>query len=327
MIGLAVFDHRLRRGLSRRRRHQRGCSARSASASRRPRRSWRCARVVLALVVGVGVTARGVARARAPRDEDPADRRAPRGRRAAARPLRPLLVVFAVLIPRRRAADRAGFSGSRQTSAAATRDGHRCAPRLRRSSRCSPATSCAPVARVLGWPLERIAGTTGRLARENAMRNPARTARHAAALMIGLGARRVRQRRSPTASRTSFRAPSSARFAGTSSCRARRSCPCRRRPRSFRPCSTSTWRSSRHRLRATEARDGQRGHPLDLVESSRRRSARSGSSLDARIGAGTYATFGRSGVIGRRDDAQTAKDHGWKLGERRQTRTGRRAVP
>jgi putative ABC transport system permease protein len=44
-----------------------------------------------------------------------------------------------------------------------------------------------PVARVLGWPLERLAGTTGRLARENAMRNPARTARTAAALMIGLG--------------------------------------------------------------------------------------------------------------------------------------------
>jgi putative ABC transport system permease protein len=44
-----------------------------------------------------------------------------------------------------------------------------------------------PVARVLGAPLEAIAGTTGRLARENAMRNPARTARTAAALMIGLG--------------------------------------------------------------------------------------------------------------------------------------------
>ena len=44
-----------------------------------------------------------------------------------------------------------------------------------------------PVTRVLGWPLEKIAGTTGRLARENAMRNPARTARTAAALMIGLG--------------------------------------------------------------------------------------------------------------------------------------------
>jgi putative ABC transport system permease protein len=44
-----------------------------------------------------------------------------------------------------------------------------------------------PVTRVLGWPIEKLAGTTGRLARENAMRNPARTARTAAALMIGLG--------------------------------------------------------------------------------------------------------------------------------------------
>jgi putative ABC transport system permease protein len=44
-----------------------------------------------------------------------------------------------------------------------------------------------PVSRVLGWPLEKIAGTTALLARENTMRNPARTARTAAALMIGLG--------------------------------------------------------------------------------------------------------------------------------------------
>jgi putative ABC transport system permease protein len=44
-----------------------------------------------------------------------------------------------------------------------------------------------PITQVLGWPLEKLAGTTGRLARENAMRNPARTARTAAALMIGLG--------------------------------------------------------------------------------------------------------------------------------------------
>jgi putative ABC transport system permease protein len=41
-----------------------------------------------------------------------------------------------------------------------------------------------PVTRVIGSPLPR---TTGRLARENSMRNPARTARTAAALMIGLG--------------------------------------------------------------------------------------------------------------------------------------------
>ena len=44
-----------------------------------------------------------------------------------------------------------------------------------------------PLARVIGWPLERLGGTSGRLARENAGRNPARTANTAAALMIGLG--------------------------------------------------------------------------------------------------------------------------------------------
>ena len=43
-----------------------------------------------------------------------------------------------------------------------------------------------PLVRVLGWPGERIAGAAGHLARENAMRSPARTAATAAALMIGL---------------------------------------------------------------------------------------------------------------------------------------------
>ena len=43
-----------------------------------------------------------------------------------------------------------------------------------------------PLARVLGWPAERVAGAAGRLARENSTRNPHRTASTAAALMIGL---------------------------------------------------------------------------------------------------------------------------------------------
>ena len=51
----------------------------------------------------------------------------------------------------------------------------------------SRSTSSARSTRVIGWPLERLGGTTGRLARENAGRNPARTANTAAALMIGLG--------------------------------------------------------------------------------------------------------------------------------------------
>ena len=43
-----------------------------------------------------------------------------------------------------------------------------------------------PLAAVTGRPLERLRGLTGRLARENALRKPGRTATTAAALMIGL---------------------------------------------------------------------------------------------------------------------------------------------
>jgi putative ABC transport system permease protein len=43
-----------------------------------------------------------------------------------------------------------------------------------------------PLAAVFGRPIERLAGISGKLARENSMRNPGRTASTAAALMIGL---------------------------------------------------------------------------------------------------------------------------------------------
>jgi len=43
-----------------------------------------------------------------------------------------------------------------------------------------------PASRVIGWPLQVLAPTSGRLARDNAGRNPSRTAATAAALMIGL---------------------------------------------------------------------------------------------------------------------------------------------
>ncbi|HEV8651906.1 MAG TPA: FtsX-like permease family protein [Actinomycetes bacterium] len=43
-----------------------------------------------------------------------------------------------------------------------------------------------PLARVLGWPFAHWTGEPGKLARENAMRSPRRTASTAAALMIGL---------------------------------------------------------------------------------------------------------------------------------------------
>jgi len=44
-----------------------------------------------------------------------------------------------------------------------------------------------PLAGLLGWPLQKLAPVSGRLARDNSMRNPARTAATASALMIGLG--------------------------------------------------------------------------------------------------------------------------------------------
>jgi putative ABC transport system permease protein len=47
-------------------------------------------------------------------------------------------------------------------------------------------TLVPPLARVLGWPATRIGGASGELARSNVVRNPARTASTAAALMIGL---------------------------------------------------------------------------------------------------------------------------------------------
>ncbi len=44
-----------------------------------------------------------------------------------------------------------------------------------------------PLSRLIGAPVAAMKGVTGRLARQNAMRNPARTASTAAALMIGVG--------------------------------------------------------------------------------------------------------------------------------------------
>jgi hypothetical protein len=48
-------------------------------------------------------------------------------------------------------------------------------------------TVSLPLSRAIGAPLPRVRGITGELARENAMRNPKRTAASASALMIGVG--------------------------------------------------------------------------------------------------------------------------------------------
>jgi putative ABC transport system permease protein len=47
-------------------------------------------------------------------------------------------------------------------------------------------TAVPPISTLAGWPLEKLHGLTGRLARENAQRNTSRTAITAAALMIGV---------------------------------------------------------------------------------------------------------------------------------------------
>ena len=93
-----LFDHRARRRLSRGGRHRRRCSTPSASACPTNSPTLAVRTVVLALVVGVGVTLRRVARTGAARDEDPADRRAPRGRGAAAGPLARFTPAFAVVL-------------------------------------------------------------------------------------------------------------------------------------------------------------------------------------------------------------------------------------
>ena len=60
-----------------------------------------------------------------------------------------------------------------------------CGARVRRRHRAQPAVR-ARLARAIGAPLRAIKGITGTLARENAARNPKRTATTAAALMIGV---------------------------------------------------------------------------------------------------------------------------------------------
>ena len=123
---------------------------------------------------------------RAPRDAGAADRGGARGRRAAARPLPPLPDAV-----RRRA------HGARVRAARA----RACSRTARRPVLIllilgtllvfvGVALLSAPfipaLAGFLGWPATRIGGAAGTLARDNARRNPQRTASTAAALMIGL---------------------------------------------------------------------------------------------------------------------------------------------
>ena len=81
---------------------------------------------------------------------------------------------------------RPAWSSAAATTTAAARDGRRRGAAVRGRWRCWPGTSCGRWPRLIGRPLQALAPTSGRLARENAARNPQRTAATAAALMIGL---------------------------------------------------------------------------------------------------------------------------------------------
>ncbi len=77
------------------------------------------------------------------------------------------------------------FGGLESSSAAAGMGGGGMALMLLAVSLFSPRL-VRPLANLAGRPIEAVRGLTGRLARENAMRKPGRTASTAAALMIGL---------------------------------------------------------------------------------------------------------------------------------------------
>ncbi len=78
-----------------------------------------------------------------------------------------------------------GLFGGAESNTAASLVGGGAAATLFGVSLFSPRL-VKPLASVAGWPLQKVRGLTGRLARENTVRKPGRTATTAAALMIGL---------------------------------------------------------------------------------------------------------------------------------------------
>jgi putative ABC transport system permease protein len=164
------------------------------------------------------------------------------------------------------------------------------------------------LARVIGWPIERIAGTTGRLARENASRNPSRTAITSAALMIGLAL-------VVFVSVVADGLKSSIRDAVRGSLRADvlvQSSTFGRLPGQVVPAVQNVDGIKLATGFYTESVKDQRNHSLGLV-------GVVPNQLDQmysiKVKQGTLADFE---AIGRTDgaavDAQTAKDRGWKLG-------------
>ena len=102
---------------------------------------------------------------------------------------------FVRAAPRRHGPRRAGRARARRSRACSAAARRRPASARWAPARCSSssasrrarATSSVRWPRSSGWPLQHLHETTGELARENASRNPGRTAVTSAALMVGLG--------------------------------------------------------------------------------------------------------------------------------------------
>ena len=160
--------------------------ARLRHAARRRPRVQRPRTIVLSRSVGVVVTLVAAVAAGRAGLAGPAAGRAPRRRR------RPRSVRLG-RSRRHRRGPRSGSAWSR-SSRASRRGGDLVLARpavgalltARRRRRPRPGRGRAPASAVLGAPLARLRGVTGALARQNAMRNPRRTAATASALMVGV---------------------------------------------------------------------------------------------------------------------------------------------
>ena len=145
--------------------------------------------IIVSLAVGTLIALAGEPPSGDPGDADRADRGGPRGRSPAG------VAVRAVRSCRRRSPSSRVAVGLFSYGVFASGLDVMVADRSRSSPACcscssasrwSPHASCARWRYVLGAPGARFGGTAGRLARQNAVRNPSRTASTAAAVMIGL---------------------------------------------------------------------------------------------------------------------------------------------
>ena len=182
--------------------------------------------------------------------------------------------------------------------------------------RCSARGWCAPLASVIGWPLERLRGLTGRLARENAVRKPGRTAVTAGGADDRAGGRGVRDRlrrrasarRSATRSTATSRATSSSRTPTASRRSARARAARRSRSPGVKTVSSLSFAGGVYK---------RQGHPR--VGGRSRRPCRDVLSLDWKKGSpSTLSSLSGDGAV--LDDAW-AKNNDIDVGDRLTVRT------